>query len=211
MARLRRILIAGLLTILPFWVTYTLLRWLFLTLDSGLQPLLRGLVGGAVPGAGLVVGLLLILAAGVAADTFVGQRAIGVLERLAIRTPLVRTVYGATKQIAEALVGNRPVPLRRVVLVEWPRRGAYIPAFVTGELHLPSGQRLLRVFVVSAPNPTTGFLMILPESETIPVSLTVDEGMTLVISGGLAGPADVVAEAIEAAKTGAEERGDDRT
>jgi len=207
MARLRRVLIAGLLIILPLWVTYALLRWLFLTLDSGLQPLLRGVVGVTIPGAGLVVGLLLILAAGVAADTFVGRRAIGILEHLVLRTPLVRTVYGATKQIAEALLGHRTAPFRRVVLVEWPRRGAYIPAFVTGELRLPSGQRLLKVFVVSAPNPTTGFLMILPDSEALPVPLTVDEGMTLVISGGLAGPADAVAEAIESSKDRGREEG----
>ncbi len=209
MATLRRVLIAGLLVILPLWVTYTLLRWLFLTLDSGLQPLLRGVLGRAIPGAGLVAGLLLIVAAGVAADTFVGRRAIKLLERLVLRTPLVRTVYLATKQIAEVLLGNRTVPLRRVVLVEWPRRGAYIPAFVTGEVQLPSGQRYLKVFVVSAPNPTTGFLMVIPESEALPVSLTLDEAMTLVISGGLAGPGETVAEAIEAAGGRDREAGDE--
>ncbi|MDR7444920.1 MAG: DUF502 domain-containing protein [Armatimonadota bacterium] len=108
--------------------------------------------------------------------------------------------------MAEALLGDRTASFRRVVRVEWPRRGAYVPAFVRGELRLPSGQRLRKVFVGSTSNPTTGFLMIVPESEALPVPLMVDEGMTLVISGGLAGPAEAVAEA---AKNRGRERTDD--
>ncbi len=92
-----------------------------------------------------------------------------------------------------------------MVLVEWPRRGVYSLGFVTGDHPLPGGGAVVKVFVVSAPNPTTGFLMVVPEEETLPVPLSVDEALTLVMSGGLAGSVGGLADVLQAHRTAGRE------
>jgi uncharacterized membrane protein len=109
---------------------------------------------------------------------------------------LLRTIYGGTKQVLEVVVGGRQAPFRRAVLVEWPRRGAYALGFVTGEEAVPQGGTVLKVFVISSPNPTTGFLMLVPEEQALPLRMTVEEALTLAVSGGLAGSARALAEAL---------------
>jgi len=196
MAVLRGLLIRGLLVTVPILVTFALLRWVFRVLDSVLQPAFRLAVGNAPPGAGLVGGLLVILLAGLVASTGLGRRALQGLESLVFRTPLLRTIYGGTKQVLEVVVGGRQPPFRRAVLVEWPRRGAYALGFVTGEEATPQDATLLKVFVISSPNPTTGFLMLVPEEQVVSLRMSVEEALTLVVSGGLAGSARAVAEAL---------------
>lgn len=193
---LRRHLGAGLLVTLPLLVTILLLRWLFTALDSVLQPIFRVAVGQPLPGLGLAAGFLLILAAGVIASNMVGRRAIASLDRLMLRVPLARSVYGATKQMSEVLLDPRRAGFRRVVLLEWPRQGVYTLGFVTGE-HRPQGAPpLLKVFVISTPNPTTGFLMFVPEHETQALDLSIEDGLMLMLSGGIAGPLEPVARAL---------------
>lgn len=184
---LRTMLITGLLVMMPLAVTYLLLRWLFATLDGLLQPLARTLVGHTVPGLGLIFGLAVILAAGAVASNVGGRRLLAQFDRLMLRIPLARPVYSATRQISDAFLGSQRSTFRRVVLVEWPRHGAYTVGFVTGEDRAEDGVVLLSVFIISAPNPTTGFLMLVPESDVVPTSLTVEDGMKLVLSGGIAG------------------------
>ncbi|MCS7235883.1 MAG: DUF502 domain-containing protein [Armatimonadota bacterium] len=189
----------------PILVTFALLRWVFRVLDSVLQPVFRLLFGNAVPGAGLVGGLVVILMVGLVANTWLGHKILALLESVLFRTPLLRTIYGGTKQVVEVVLGGRQAPFRRVVLVEWPRRGAYALGFVTGEEALPRGGLLLKVFVISSPNPTTGFLMLVPEDQTRRLEISVDEALTLVVSGGLAGSAQAVVQAL-AGHQGREER-----
>lgn len=195
MAVLRGLLIRGLLVTVPILVTFALLRWVFRVLDSVLHPAFRLAVGNAPPGAGLVGGVVVILLVGLVASTGLGRRALLGLENLVFRTPLLRTIYGGTKQVLEVLVGGRQPPFRRAVLVEWPRRGVYALGFVTGEEATPQGT-VLKVFVISSPNPTTGFLMLVPEEQVVSVRMTVEEALTLVVSGGLAGSSRAVAEAL---------------
>lgn len=195
MAALRGLLIRGLLVTVPVLVTFALLRWVFRVLDSVLQPVFRTLFGNAPPGAGLVGGVVVILLVGLLVNTGLGQAVVHALESVLFRTPLLRTIYGGTKQVAEVILGGRRAPFQRVVLVEWPRRGAYALGFVTGEEATPAGE-VLRVFVVSSPNPTTGFLLLVPAEDTLALPISVDDALTLVVSGGLAGSAQVVAEAL---------------
>lgn len=187
MATLRGLLIRGLLVTVPLLVTFALLRWVFRVLESVLQPVFRLLFGNAPPGAGLVGGVIVILLVGLAVNTGLGRALVHALESILFRTPLLRTVYGGTKQV-----------------VEWPRRGAYTLGFVTGEETTSTGGAMLRVFVVSSPNPTTGFLHLVPAKETLPVSISVDEALALVMSGGLAGSAQVVADALAQTQRGSE-------
>lgn len=204
MAVLRGVLIRGLLVTVPILVTFALLRWVFRVLDSILQPVFHLALGHAPPGAGLAGGIAVILLVGVLANTWLGRRAVEAVEGLLFRTPLLRTIYGGTKQVVEVVLGGRQAPFRRVVLVEWPRRGAYALGFVTGEEPVPGGTTVLKVFVVSTPNPTTGFLMLVPEEQTTPLAMSVDEALTLVVSGGLAGPVRPAVEAVAEAQQGRE-------
>lgn len=204
MAVLRGLLIRGLLVTVPLLVTFALLRWVFRVLDSVLQPVFRWLFGNSVPGAGLVGGLAVILLVGLLVSTWPGRTALHALETVLFRTPLLRVIYGGTKQVVEVVLGGRQAPFRRVVLVEWPRRGAYALGFVTGEEVGPQARSLLKVFVISSPNPTTGFLMLVPEEQTLPLRMTVDEALTLVVSGGLAGSAQAVVQALAEARAEAE-------
>ncbi len=102
-------------------------------------------------------GLVVILLVGLVANTRLGHRILQILEGVVLRTPLLRTIYGGTKQILEAVVTGQRRPSRRAVLVEWPRRGTYTVAFVTRKHPLPTGGALLKVFVVNTPNPTRFF------------------------------------------------------
>lgn len=194
----RTLLLTGLLVTMPLAVTYLLLRWLFATLDGMLQPLARALFNHTIPGLGLIVGLAVILAAGAVASNVGGRRLLAQFDRLMLRIPLARPVYSATKQISDAFLGSRRSTFRRVVLVEWPRQGAYTVGFVTGEDRAPDGVVFLSVFIISAPNPTTGFLMLLPEADVVPTALTVEDGMKLVLSGGIAGTMAHVSQALAA-------------
>ncbi len=144
MAVLRGLLIRGLLVTLPVMVTFALLHWVFRVLDGVLQPVFRFLFGNAPPGVGLAGGLVVILLAGLLTSTALGRSAVQVLERLLFRTPLLRTLYGGTKQVLEVVLGGQRAPFRRVVLVEWPRRGAYTLGFVTGDQPLAGVARSSR-------------------------------------------------------------------
>ncbi len=207
MALLRRLLIRGLLVTVPVLVTFALLRWVFRVLDGILQPVFRLLFGHAPPGAGLVGGLVVIVLAGLLTSTAVGRSAVQAVERVLFRTPLLRTLYGGTKQALEVVLGGQRAPFRRVVLVEWPRRGAYALGFVTGEHPTPRGGAVLQVFVVSTPNPTTGFLMLVPEEEAVPLAMSVEEALTFVVSGGLAGSGGLLGEVLQARRTVGQEGG----
>jgi len=155
---------------------------------------------------------VVILLVGLVANTWLGRRILQTLEGVVLRTPLLRTIYGGTKQILEAVVTGQHMPFRRAVLVEWPRRGTYTIAFVTGEHPLPTGGRLLKVFVVSTPNPTTGFLMLVREEETTPLPVSVEEALTLVLSGGLVGSVQRISEVLHTRRSereGAHHRGEE--
>jgi len=208
MVFLRGLLTRGLLVTVPILVTFALLHWVFRVLDNVLQPVLRLAFNAVPPGAGLVGGLVVILLVGLVANTWVGRSALRALESVVFRTPLLRTIYGGTKQILEAVVAGQRMPFRRAVLVEWPRRGTYTLGFVTGEHPLPIGGTVVKVFVVSAPNPTTGFLMLVPEEETTPLPMSVDEALTPVVSGGLAGSVQAVTEVLRI-RGGAHDDGED--
>jgi len=185
-ARLRTYLITGLLVILPVAVTYLVLRWLFTTLDTMLQPLFRALVGRNIPTLGFVAGLALILLTGVVASNVLGRRLIARLEQVILRIPLARTVYSSIKPLSERMLEDRRGAFQRVVIVEWPRVGLFALGFVTGGETALASSGLLHVFVPGTPNPTSGFVVFVPEQLTRPAGITVEEALRFIIAGGIA-------------------------
>jgi uncharacterized membrane protein len=190
--RLRTYLIAGLLVVLPAGVTVYVLIWMFRFLDNLLGPAVRYVLGAQVPGLGLVAGIALILAAGALASNMVGRRVMEGFDWLMMRIPFARTIYAATKQLSDSFLQNNRTAFREAVLVEWPREGVYTVGFVTGETRgeaqAKTTERVINVFVVTTPNPTTGFLCLVPESQITPLEMSVEDALKLVVTAGIITP-----------------------
>ncbi|HEU4798512.1 MAG TPA: DUF502 domain-containing protein [bacterium] len=185
-ARLRTYFIAGLIVFLPVAITFSIIVWLFRIVDSFLGWALPPLIGWAFPGLGLALSIMVILVIGALATNVLGRRVVGFFERLMLRIPLARSIYSATKSISDSLFLHRRAAFRTPVLIEGPRRGGiYRLGFVTGEISgVPEG-RAVSVFIVATPNPTTGFLVFVPEAEARPLDMSVEDALKIVISGGI--------------------------
>jgi uncharacterized membrane protein len=190
--RLRTYLIAGLLVVLPAGVTVYVLIALFRFLDNLLGPVLRYLVGVQIPGLGLVAGVALILVTGALASNMIGRRVVHGFDWVMMRIPFARTIYSATKQLSDSVLQHNRAAFREAVLVEWPREGVYTVGFVTGETRgeaqAKTTERVINVFVVTTPNPTTGFLCLVPESQVTRLEMSVEDALKLVVSAGIITP-----------------------
>jgi uncharacterized membrane protein len=185
---LRRYLFTGLLVLLPVVVTVSVLWRLFFALDDILGRFVEACLGRSVPGVGLVALVALILGIGAVASNFLGKRVIRVGERIVARVPLMGWIHRTTKQLFSTILEERGQSFRKVVLVSYPQKGTYSVAFVTSEsptsVEGSLGKGFVTVFLPTTPNPTSGFLLVVPAEEVIPMNLTVDEGLRLVISAG---------------------------
>lgn len=185
--RLRTYFFTGLIIVLPFLLTLYFLWVVFGFVDGLIGPLLELILGRRMPGVGFVLTLGLILGAGVLATNYLGRRLLSWGERLFTRLPLVRSVYQTLKQVVQALLSDQEKAFRQVVLVEYPRKGVYSLAFLTGSAEAESG--MVAAFVPTTPNPTSGFLLFVPEEEVKFLDMSVEDGLKLVVSGGVIAPA----------------------
>ena len=199
---LKNDLIAGLLVVIPLattiWLTITVANWVinFLTripkqlnpFDE-MNPILVNLMNLAV---GLSVPLLCILLIGLMARNIGGRWLLDVGEQLLQAIPLAGSVYKTLKQLLETLLKDTNGKFRRVILVEYPRRGVWAIAFVTGtmsnEIQSQMTRPMLSVFIPTTPNPTTGWYAIVPEDEAIDLSMSIEDAFKVVISGGIVSP-----------------------
>ncbi len=191
--RLRNYLIAGLFVTLPLAITVVVLAWLFRFLDHLLAPVFR-LFDIEIPGLGFVSGFILILVAGAMASNVVGRRFVHAFDALMLRIPFARVIYSATKQLSDSLLRQNRLALKKAVLIEWPSKGLYTVGFITGETRGEVQdivkERVINVFVMTTPNPTAGFLCLVPESQVMPLDLSIEDALKLVVSGGLVAPPD---------------------
>ncbi|MBM3315248.1 DUF502 domain-containing protein [candidate division WOR-3 bacterium] len=194
--RIRRHFLTGLAAGLPLATTVVVVWFLVTLLGSILGPLLARVPGlAALPRwllslIGFVVMLLLTTALGALTAGIVGRRLVAWLDHLMQRLPLARDLYGSARQLTDAVFVRRS-SLRRAVIVEYPRKGMYAVGFLTAEepLVLPDGRRTVGVFIPSTPNPTTGWLALVPEADAMESALTIEEALKLVVSGGMVRPA----------------------
>ena len=206
-ARLRGWFFTGLLVTAPILLT-VYITWAAIELIDGqvnkLIPSFSTWSLGDIPGAGLVVGGVMITLIGALAAGFLGRWVIRLGESLLNRMPVVRTIYGATKQILETVISAQSDAFREVVLVEYPRRGLWVIGFVTGSTkgevaRLVPGSNV-NVFIPTTPNPTSGFLLFCPVKDIIRLDMTNEEAVKLVVSGGIVSPPDRAMNAFKAAK-----------
>ncbi len=186
--RVRRHLTAGLLVLVPVIVTAAVVAFLFNLIDGWSRPLTRHLFGRELPGVGIALTVVVVWLVGLLSTNFVGKKFLEVFERLLENLPLVKSVYSASKQLVDAFSPKGRGSFRRVVLVEFPKKGTFALGFVTGGGLGALGDGIASVYVPTAINPTSGFVVFVPESEIVDAGLTVEEGIKLVVSGGVVGP-----------------------
>ena len=195
--RLRSWFFTGILVTAPVLLT-VYITWAAIQLIDGqvvsLLPVLKDWNGLQIPGVGLVVGVVLITLIGAVAAGFLGRWVIRLGESMLNRMPVVRTIYGASKQILETIISSQSDAFREVVLVEYPRKELWVIGFVTGgtkgEVRRLVDKDMVNVFVPTTPNPTSGFLLFCPRSEVIFMEMSVEEAVKLVVSGGIVTPPD---------------------
>jgi len=148
-----------------------------------------------LPGLGVIITLILIFTIGLVTRSYLGKKLGSFGERLVRQIPLVRGIYNALKQFVDAVFSDRGQSFKKAVLIEYPRKGLYSIAFVTGvsrgEVQTKTSQRCVNVFIPTTPNPTSGFYIMVPEGDMIGLDMTVEEAFTLIISGGIVSPEDI--------------------
>ncbi|MFO7773935.1 MAG: DUF502 domain-containing protein [Dehalococcoidia bacterium] len=182
--KLRTQFIAGVLVIVPIAAAVLILRWLFLYIDGILQPVAESLFGRAIPGLGFAFTLVLIYVTGVIATSVVGKRLVSYVESLLAKVPLFRYLYTSIKQIMVSFTTPGETRFLQVVLVEFPKKGMRVIGFVTSESRTESGEKLLNVFIPTSPNPTSGYLEIVKESDVIRTNISIDDALKMVLSVG---------------------------
>lgn len=198
---LKNDLIAGLLVIIPLattiWLTITISAWVVrlltrfpkqLTPFDGLNPVLVNFINLVI---GLSVPLLAILIIGLMARNIAGRWLLDVGERVVQSIPLAGSVYKTLQQLLQTVFQDSSTRFRRVVLVEYPRKGVWAIAFVTGAMTAaaaPSTSNMLSVFVPTTPNPTSGWYAIVPEADVVNLSISIEDAFKVLLSGGIVGP-----------------------
>lgn len=197
MATFRKYLVAGLLVWLPIGVTWLIVRALINLMDGVLFILPRRfhpdtLLGFHIPGLGLLLSVAVLLLTGVVAANLLGKRLVAFSESLLAKIPIVRTIYSAAKQVTETVFAQKGMSFRKVLLIEYPRKGIWSIAFYTGttvgEVQIKTEKEVVNVFLPTTPNPTTGFLMMIPREDVIELDMPVEEGIKLIMTLGVIAP-----------------------
>lgn len=196
MGALRRYLAAGLLVWVPLGVTLLIVAFLVDLMDqtlrllpASIQP--ENLLGFRVPGLGAVLTAVIVLVTGVIVTNLFGLQLFTVGERILQRIPLVRSIYASVKQVTESMFSSGK-SFRKVVLVEYPRKGMWSLAFQTGtgarEISRKTGQEIVNIFIPTTPNPTSGFFLMVPRDDVIELDMSVDQGLKMLLSVGVVVP-----------------------
>jgi uncharacterized membrane protein len=194
---LRRYLVAGLLIWAPLAVTFVLLRFAVNIMDKTLAIIPQQyrpdeLLGFHIPGLGVILTFVVLFITGMLAANFVGRYVVGGWESLLDRIPIVRTIYGGAKNFAEIVFSDSNDSFKRVLLIEYPRKGIYSLAFQTsselGEVQGRTGEDVICCFVPTTPNPTSGYVVMLPRSDVTVLDMDVDEALKMIISLGVVVP-----------------------
>ncbi len=188
---LKRYFISGVLVVVPIILTYLVLKFLFLSLDSILQPLLHDLLGYYIPGLGIFSTLLLILLTGVLTRNIIGARLYRFGDKILNRLPIIRPIYSSAKQLLTAIAEPSVSSFQEVALIEYPRKGIYALTFVSHRIKMVENDRtenLVAVFVPSTPTPISGMVILLPEKEIRILDITPEQGIKFLVSGGVASP-----------------------
>ena len=195
--KIKTIFLTGIAAIIPVGLTVYILFHMIRMMDNLLkvipprfQP--DDLLPFHIPGLGVIITIILIFVIGLITKSYIGNKAVMLGEWFVSKIPLVRSIYQATKQLVDAVFSEKSQSFKKVVLIEYPRKGMYAVAFVTGEargeVQAKTAQKCINVFVPTTPNPTSGFYIMAPEDDVIHMDMTVEDAFKLIISGGIISP-----------------------
>ena len=195
MHHIRKYLIAGLVIWLPIWATYFIVKFLVDLSDKTLSLLPHKyhpdqLFNTHIPGLGFILTLLILFITGLLISNFLGNKIIQIWDNLLSRIPLIRNIYSAIQQVVHALAKPSGSSFRKVLLIEYPRRGIWSIGFQTSDQFngCPHPDEMLTVFIPTTPNPTSGFLTIIPKQDTTELNINVEDALKMVISLGVVMP-----------------------
>jgi uncharacterized membrane protein len=206
---MKRYLIAGLLVWVPLGVTLLVIRLVvdltdrvLLLLPAQYQP--EVLLGFKTPGLGIVLSVVIVLVTGMVVANLFGRTLVAMWERLLARIPFVSKIYHGVKQVMETVLSADGQSFRKVLLVEYPRKGIWTLAFQSGgsssEIRHRLGQEVVNIFIPTTPNPTSGFFLVLPREDVIELDMSVDDGLKMIISAGVVVPKWTAVSSAEAKK-----------
>ena len=196
--RLRNYFLAGILVTAPISITI-FVTWKFLTfLDNKITPIIPAIYNPntylpvSIPGLGLIIAVVFFIVVGWFTRNFFGRLLVRMSEFIVERVPVINTIYGAIKQIFETVMASQSDAFKEVVMFEYPRKGIWVLGFVTGttqgEVQTHTKKDTVNVFLPTTPNPTSGFLLFLPKKDVIYMKMSVEEGIKMIVSGGIITP-----------------------
>lgn len=193
--KLKRYILSGLLLWLPVIATLFIIRFIFDIFNQGMKLLPNqyqpeALLGISVPGLGFIITIVILMISGAFASNFFGKKLVRLGENILERIPLIRSIYKAIKQVTQAVLGSNERSFRQVVVIEFPKEGCYSMAFQTSESIAIDqvNPNLTTVFIPTTPNPTSGFLLMVPSENVRLIDIPIEEALRFVISLGVVTP-----------------------
>ena len=187
--KLKNYFFLGVLVIMPLAVTVLVLIWVFTSVDNVLQPLITSAWDITIPGLGIIAMVIVIFITGAIVSSPLGRRLFNYSGALLLRIPIVKPIYTTIRQILEIFSPQGKAGFRQVVLVEFPMEGTRTIGFITNESFDSDGEKLLHVFVPTAPNPTSGFLQMMKEERVTRTDISIDDALKMIVSAGKELPA----------------------
>ena len=194
---LKKNLIAGFLVTIPAALTYMVLSFVITRVDKAMEPVVTGVLGPQniqlmekfhIPGMGVLFLVIFIIAVGLVGTNFIGKKVVAIGEGILNKIPVVRVIYTSIKKVVDTLSLSETPSFQKMVLITYPREPLKTLGIVC--CNTPEGisgdEKMLNIFVPTSPNPTTGFLFMLPEKDTQPLKMSVEEGLKMIISFGMA-------------------------
>jgi len=198
--KIKKIFLTGIAAIIPLGLTIYILLFIIGIMNKLVKIIPArfhpdNLLPFHVPGLDLIIAAVFIFIVGLIVKSYVGNKMVALGEDMVSRIPLVNGIYKAIKKLVDAIFSEQNNSFKQVVLIEYPRKGLYSVAFVTGEsrgeVQWKTEQKCINLFVPTTPNPTSGFYIMVPESDVINLDMTVEEAFRLIISGGIISPEDM--------------------
>ena len=197
MKKLRRIIIAGLLVWVPLGITIFIIKILldllgqtYLLIPVGLRP--ENLFGVTIPGFEIIMAIIILFSTGLVAANYLGKTLVENWEKFLDKIPLVRSIYAPLKKFAELVLSDQTQSFSKVLLIQYPRKGVYSLCFQTskdvGEIQEKSGEDVICVFIPTTPNPTSGYIIMIPKDEVIELDMSVEDALKMIISLGVVVP-----------------------
>ena len=196
---LKKNLIAGLLVTIPAALTYMILSFVITRVDKAMKPVVTGILGPQniklmeewhIPGMGFLFLVLFIIAVGFVGTNFIGKKVVAIGEKILHNIPVVRVIYTSIKKVVDTVSLTETPSFQKMVLITYPREPLKTLGIVCCDTPegITEGEKMLNVFVPTSPNPTTGFLFMIPEKDTQPLKMSVEEGLKMIISFGMTNP-----------------------